>query len=327
MIIIGIDVSKNTLDCALMRDDFAPKKAPVATFANNATGVKRLLAWAKKRTGEAPESMTAVLEATGIYHETAAYALDDSGVTVVVLNPARARDYARSQGRVNKTDRVDSQVLAQFGLTQPLPAWQPESAEIRLLRALAARLEALKKDLQRELNRLEKAEVAGDSTEVVESIGLMRSQLESEIRRVEKLIDDHFDQHPGLRTDRALLETIPGIGPVVARMLCLLMHRRQFASARALAAFLGLVPSQRESGTSLRGQSRLSKNGQGAARATLYMAAVVAKQYNPDAKALYERLIRKGKAKKSALCAVMRKLVQICFGVIKHQSPYRVQTV
>ena len=137
------------------------------------------------------------------------------------------------------------------------------------------------------------------------------------------MINTHLDQHPKLKKDRALLESIPGIGPVVSRLMVSVIRSRKFTTAPQCAAFIGVVPVQFESGSSVRGRSRLSKAGDASVRAKLYMAAVVAIQHNPDIKQQYERLLKNGKSKMSALGAAMRKLVQICFGVLKHQTPYQ----
>ncbi len=141
------------------------------------------------------------------------------------------------------------------------------------------------------------------------------------------MINQHIDQHPGLKQDREFLESIPGIGPVVSRYMLSVLRSRTFASDPQSAAFLGLVPVHHESGSSVRGCARLSKTGNATVRAKLYMAAIVAIQYNPDIQKQYERLLKNGKTKMSALGAAMRKLVQICFGVLKHQKPYRAQAV
>lgn len=103
-----------------------------------------------------------------------------------------------------------------------------------------------------------------------------------------------------------------------------LFNNKQFNNAKQVSAFLGLIPKQQESGL-FKGRSRLAKTGNAQLRAKLYMAAVVATQFNPDIKHQYERLQQNGKCKMQALCACMRKLVQICFGVIKHQTPYTPQ--
>jgi transposase len=158
------------------------------------------------------------------------------------------------------------------------------------------------------------------------SLNLMIEQRESEQQRLEKLIEEHINKHDKLRENKALLESIPAVGNVIATRLLMVVESRQFDDAHQCAAYLGLVPVQHESGSSIKGRAKMSKAGNSIIRAKLYMAAVVAIRYNPDIKAQYERLTNKGKSKMSALGAAMRKLVQICFGVLKHQQPYQPQT-
>ena len=208
-----------------------------------------------------------------------------------------------------------------FGAVNSLQAWQPEAPEIRTLRALLARLDALVKDIQREENRLEKAEISCASEDVIESIQLMLKALRDEKRRLERQIDDHIDHHPKLKHDRQLLESIPGIGTVLSRTMLAVIHSRSFDTARQCAAYLGLNPVPWESGSSIKGAPRMSKAGPALIRAKLYMGAIVASQWNPDIKAHRERLLAKGKSKMS-LGAAMRKLVHICFGVLKQQVKY-----
>lgn len=321
MEILGIDVSKAKLDCVWLRDPVS-LKVKGKVFANTAVGHKALLAWALKQTGVTPGELRCVMEATGIYHEGLAHALHAAGVEVVVVNPAQLRDYAKSLGTRTKTDARDALVIARYGTTTSLRVWQPEPTEVRRLKALLGRLEAVKQDIQRELNRLEKARIAATSMEVVTSIETVHRQLNAEKARLEALIDEHINQHPGLKQDRTLLETIPGVGPVIAQQMVALLRSRAFTSAGQCAAFVGLVPVQHESGSSVRGRPRLSKAGNAALRAKLYMAAIVATRYNPDIRRQYQRLLRQGKCSMSALGAAMRKLVHICFGVLKHQTPY-----
>ena len=321
MAIIGIDVSKAKLDCLWLRDP-VNLKVKGKVFANTAAGHESLLAWLMKQTGEPVAELHCVLEATGIYHEGLAYTLHEAGARVSVVNPAQLREYANSLGTRSKTDKKDALVIARFGATQQPRLWQPEPAEVRQLKALLARLEAVKQDIQRELNRLEKAQITQASADVLTSIETVHQQLNTEKARLEALIDEHIDQHPGLKQDRALLESIPGVGPVISQQMVALLRSRAFAAASQCAAFLGLVPVQHESGSSVCRRPRLSKAGNAQLRAKLYMAAIVAIRHNPDIKCQYERLLRRGKTRMSALGAAMRKLVQICFGVIKHQTPY-----
>lgn len=319
--VIGIDVSKATLDCAWIRDPDTGK-AKTKIWTNNLGGHQRLVDWATHSLGVALSEIAFVMEATGVYHEALAHYLHRAGARVAVLNPAHLRDYAKSLAIRSKNDRKDSLVLARFGLTQPWRAWQPEAPEVRELRALLARLEAVEKDLRREQNRLEKAQISAASTQVMDSIQRSIGALEAEKQRLERLVDDHIDRHPRLKKDAELLKTIPAVGPVLARHIVALYHSRGFQQGRQMAAYLGITPVEHTSGTSVRGRPRLSKTGSATIRAKLYMPAVVATRHNPHAKALYVRLRAKGKAKMSALGAVMRKLVHLCFGVLKHQQAY-----
>jgi len=195
------------------------------------------------------------------------------------------------------------------------------------LKALLARLDSLEKDLQRERNRQEKAEISQAPQAVLGSLVQIIGTLDAERQQLEKLIEEHIDSHKQLKENKALLESIPGVGKVIATRMLMVIGSRQFDSASQCAAYLGLVPVQHESGSSVRGRPKLSKAGNPTIRAKLYMAAVVATTYNPDIKAQYLRLTRSGKSKMSALGAAMRKLVQICFGVLKHQQPYQPQVI
>ncbi len=321
MIYLGIDVSKAKLDCAVLLDA-SQGKHKQKVVANSASGVQALIQWCVKQ-GVEPQQLHAVLEATGPYHEQAATALHDAGLTVSIVNPAQVRDFARAAAVRAKTDALDSVVLARFGVALQPARWEPPALSIRQLRALLARHEALSADLRRERNRLEKAQAGQEPALILRSIGDCIAFINEELKRLERAINDHIDREPDLKQDKALLQSIPGVGAQVGHTLLSLVHTHHFKCAEQLAAYLGLVPVQRQSGTSVRGRARLSKAGDARARAKLYMAAVVAKQYNPHVAALYDRLVQRGKSKMSALGAAMRKLVHLCFGVLKTRQPYR----
>jgi len=320
-VMIGVDVSKAKLDCLWLKDQHT-LKVKTKVLANTVDGHQALLAWVQKNTGASLAECHFIMEATGVYHEGLAYALHEAGARVFVVNPARVRDFAKSLGSRGKTDKKDSMVLARFGAVNSLSCWQPEAPEIRTLRALLSRLDALEKDIQREENRLEKAEVSQASAQVIASIRLMLKALKEEKKRLEQEINDHINRHPKLKRDRQLLETIPGVGAVLSRLMMAVIQSRDFSTARQCAAYLGLNPVPWESGSSIKGPPRMSKAGPALVRAKLYMGAVVASKWNPDIKAHRERLLARGKSKMSALGAAMRKLVHICFGVLKRQSEY-----
>lgn len=320
MFYLGIDVSKAKLDCCLLDEAGDRRKSKVV--ANSGAGVAVLLEWADRQGVSAPQ-LHVVMEATGVYHEQAAVALAGAGVVVSIINPAQVKDFGKGLAVRTKTDGVDSVVLARYGmLLKPAP-WQPPPAEARVLQALLTRRDAVAEDLRRERNRHEKACTANTPPLIIQSIETSIEFLEAELRRLQKAIDDHIDRHPELKRDMALLTSIPAVGERVGNNMLAVMHAHRFDSAEQVAAYLGLVPVERQSGSSVLGRARLSKAGPARIRAVLYMAAVVATQHNPHIRALYQRLIAKGKSKMSALGAAMRKLVHLCFGVIKTQLPYQ----
>ncbi|WP_369612936.1 IS110 family transposase [Marichromatium sp. PS1] len=322
MMYLGIDVSKAKLHTALELSEQERVKLKTKTVPNTAAGVEALIDWLGRQ-GARPEAVHVVLEATGPYHETAAELLHGRGLTVSIVNPAQARDFARGLAVRTKTDAVDAKVLARFGaLLKPAP-WTPPSPEVRALRALLARQRALIEDLRRERNRLEKVEATHTPALVRDSVRESIAFLEEALAKLQQQIDDHLDGHPQLREDVDLLTSIPAIGLKVAQRFVALLQSRPFTSAQQFAAYLGLVPVERQSGTSVQGRPRLSKAGPAHARATLYMAAVTAIRYNPHVKDLYERLLARGKPKMVALGAAMRKLAHICFGVFKNRRPYQ----
>lgn len=318
---LGIDVAKAKLDCSLLLDPTSGKRK-AKSVANSKAGVHDLLLWLSKQ-GIEPATSHAILEGTGVYHEQAAIALCDAGVTVSIVNPAQVRDFAKGLAIRTKTDGVDSLVLARYGALLQPAAWTPPSQQARALQALLSRREAIAQDLRRELNRQEKADATDTPVLIQQSLRESITFLQTQLAKLQQDIDDHIDRHPELKADLDLLTSIPAIGPQAGSNLLSVMHQHQFEHAEQLAAYLGVVPVERQSGSSVLGKARLSKAGPARVRAVLYMAAIVATRYNPHVKALYERLLARGKAKMAALGAAMRKLVHLCFGVLKTRQPYQ----
>lgn len=320
MFYLGMDVAKAKLDCCLLLEE-ASGKRKTKVVSNTKPGIVDLLAWVAKQ-NVSPEALHVVMEGTGVYHEQAALALADAGVTVSIVNPAQVKDFGRGLAVRTKTDGVDSFVLARYGALLKPKAWVPPAPEARTLQALLARRVAIAQDLQRERNRQEKADATDTPDRIQKSIANSIEFLVKQLAELQQLIDDHIDKHPSLKNDMALLQSIPAVGPQVGGNMLSVMHSHNFNSAEQLAAYLGLVPVERQSGSSVLGRARLSKAGPARIRAVLYMAAIVAIRCNPHVKALYERLLARGKSKMSALGAAMRKLVHLCFGVLKTQQPY-----
>lgn len=321
MFYLGMDVAKAKLDCCLLLDETSGKrKTKVAS--NSKSGIVDLLAWVAKQ-NVSPGVLHVVMEATGVYHEQAAMALADVGITVSIVNPAQVKDFGRGLAVRTKTDGVDSFVLARYGALLKPAAWTPPAPEARMLQALLSRREAITQDLQRERNRQEKADATDTPDRIRQSLSDSIEFLVKQLAELQRDIDQHIDRHPTLKDDMTLLQSIPAVGPQVGGNLLSVMHSHEFNSAEQLAAYLGLVPVERQSGSSVMGRARLSKAGPARIRAVLYMAAVVATRHNPHVKAVYDRLLARGKSKMSALGAAMRKLVHLCFGVLKTRKPYQ----
>lgn len=315
--VVGTDVAKATFDVALGLAK--PGKFQTrAKVPNRPEGFEAFLVWLDKYAPDAAVCM----EATGIYHEALATFLVQRGKTVYVANPAQVKYFGKSQLSRTKTDRTDAKLIAQFATSQqngakPMVPWTPPTPAQRTLRVLVERLDDLKGMEQMEANRLDVA----DET-VRGSLEASLKALRQQITALEKRIDQHIDKDPGLRHDATLMTSIPGIAKTTsASLLAALGDLRRFDAPGKLVAFAGLNPALRESGT-LKGQVRLSKTGAPSLRAKLYMPAVSAKNHNPVVRAFCERLLARGKLPIVTVCAAMRKLLHLVWGVIHTDTPF-----
>jgi len=322
IVTLGIDVSKDKLDAALWLA--ASRKWFAVKVRNDAVGIAKLLQWVATKSKVAIGDCRVALEPTGVYHDNVAQAFHEAGYPVVMANPKRVRDFASGIGQLAKTDKLDARVLAQYGqVVEEAMIWQPPAPEIIVLRALLARLEAIEKDEQREANRLEAARATDNTPQAVfDSLQRSLASLAAERQRLEQAIRDHDNNHPGLKQELNRLKSVPGIGDKTANVLLSLLRRRTFESARQAAAYVGLNVLPYESGSSVRKATHLSKRGDAYVRAKLYMPAIVAARHNPPLRQIYQDLIARGKSKKAALAAVMRRLIHIAFGILKHQTVF-----
>lgn len=311
---LGIDISKAKFDVALLRDN---GKLRHKVFPNTEAGFQQLSAWLSKHKAL---SIHACMEATGTYGEALAAYLHQAGQIVSIVNPAIIKAFASTEMSRTKTDKADSSLIARYCLKHRPDAWTPAAPEISELQALVRRLEALLEMLQQERNRL-----AGgiSSASVKESVEQHIAYLNEQITNTQSLIKDHIDQNSGLRQRRDLLTSIPGIGETTAaKLLAEIVDINHYRSARQVAAFAGLVPKHRESGSSVRGKPRMCKVGTARLRKAMYFPAIVATQHNPIIKALSERLREAGKCPMVVIGAAMRKLIHIAYGVLKSGKPF-----
>jgi transposase len=311
---LGIDIAKVKFNVCLIK---VGGKLKHKVFPNTEAGFEQLSAWLTK---QGVERVHACLEATGTYGDSLALFLHSAGHVVSVLNPAAIKAFAQSRLSRTKTDRADAELIARFCATQQPGAWTPPASEVRELQALVRRLEALTEMRTAEANRLS----AGLTVESVRaSVKELIAHLDEQITRTEKLIRDHVNHHPGLKEQSRLLDSIPGIGETTAAaLLAEVPDIKQYSSARQVAAFAGLVPRERQSGSSVRGRVRLSKIGDSRLRKALYFPAITALRCSPFFQQWSAGLRQRGKSKMAVIGAVMRKLIHIAYGVLKSGQPF-----
>jgi transposase len=292
----GIDVSKDWLDV------YVHPSGVNLRVSNDLAGLRRL----RKQLGQQLAGATlerVVLEATGKYHRQAHRTLSAWGYGVAVVNPLRARLFAQALGALSKTDRIDAKILAIMGqsltptVSPPTPQEQEDLAELVNARA-AAGTEAAALE-----NRLRQAGTGFLRTELKRRLASLRTHQQ----RLGDEIERRINEDPALARRYAIVLSIPSIGPVTAAALLAGLRELGQCSGKAAAMLCGLAPIADDSGQ--RQGQRHIRGGRGQVRNVVYMAALSAVRYNKDLKAVYDRLVANGKAKKLALTAVMRKLV------------------
>lgn len=292
---VGIDVAKAELVSA------RGSAGEVQTWPNDEEGVRALV---QALVAEPPELV--ILEATGGYEWLCVAALASAKLPVAIINPRQVRDFAKATGQLAKTDQLDARLLALFGerVRPPVRALPDENTQV--LDALLSRRRQLLEMRQAERNRL--LQLVGQGRRPVQqSLTKHIRYLERELGGTDSEIGRLIRESPLWREREALLQSVPGIGPVVARTLLAELPELGQLNRRAIAKLVGVAPLNRDSGA-WRGQ-RAIYGGRASVRAVVYMAALVAARRNPVIKIFYQRLLAAGKPKKVALVACMRKLL------------------
>jgi transposase len=312
-IALGLDISKAKFDARIEVNGRAKKKQ----FANTAEGYGRLIEWLKH---VGAERVHACMEATGTYGEALAEYLHALGHSVSVVNPARIKGHAQSQMKRHKTDELDAEVIRHFCQTQNPELWEPQTPEIKALRALVRRLDDLHHARAQEANRQQ----SGVTEPIVrESIQAMIAHIDQQITDIEQRIDDHLKAHPDLNHQAELIESIPGIGHRTAiKLLAEFKDIVRYDDARSLAASVGVTPSHHESGTSVNAKTHISKVGNSALRGALWWPTISAMQYNPIIAAFAKKLRSTKMHNFAVIIAAMHKLIRLVYGVVKNNSPF-----
>jgi len=288
----------------------------IQSFNRTRKAMKLLLAWLRDRAPEGKQ-IAIVMEATGSYaEEVAEWLLDlDPTLRIAIVNPGLTSAFIRSLGLRNKTDDLDAKALAQYGQERQPMLWQRPSPEMKALKDLVrTRIDLIQARTAMKLRLGDHERTAKVASKAMATV---IESLTAQIAVLDLAIEKHVAAHEELSHQVRRLSSIKGVAMVTATTIMVeLGDLRRFSSSRQLSAFAGMSPKQRQSGTSLNGKAHLCKMGSGRARAALYMAAGSASRYNPDLKATYEALQAKGKTKRSALGAVMRKLLVLMRAVL-----------
>ncbi len=290
----GIDVAKQYLDLAIHPDGTSER------FSSDPAGRRELV---RRVLAAQPERV--VIEGSGGYERQIMRDLDDAGVTVVRVNPRQIRSYARATGRLAKTDRIDAEVLAEYGCVIDPPVRRLPDEQQMALQELMARRNQLSGMRTAEMTRLAQTL----DPQVKASIRRSLRRLERELEIIEKHLDERIQQDPDLVERGRVITTEKGVGPVVTRTLLISLPELGHASRQQIAALVGVAPMNRDSGQK-RGQRTIC-GGRAHVRRALFMATLVATRHHPKIRAYYQHLQGNGKCKMVALVACMRKLLLI----------------
>jgi transposase len=327
-LLLGADMAKDTFEVAV-----CGPSGDVAwgSFDNTPAGFAQLadrLAQTRVGWDAASAPVWLVLEPTGGYELALAAFGHQQGWLVSRPNPKRVRDWAKSQGRRAKTDRLDAQVLARYGASQPPARWRPLPVELSVLDSLLGRQDELQQMLQAERNRQAAlASKPASAALVVQSLAAMIAALENSLAEVAQAIKTHIGAHAQLKTKWRLIQSVPGVGLKNGPYLLLLLARWEHLTdgqgeSKGLVAYTGLDPQTYESGTSVHKNAGISRMGQSQTRRLLYMGALGRVRGHNPLREFYQRLVGRGKAKKLALTASARKILVWAWAVYRHDKPF-----
>jgi transposase len=302
---IGIDISKDWFDVAVLGEKRTKQ------FANTKKGIQALVGWMSQR-----QPKLIVVEATGGYEEAVVLALFAAGLRVALVSPQRVRQYAKAKGLLAKTDPLDAQLLAEYGKAIQPRLFVGKSEECQQLSALVGRRNQLNAMLQAEKNRLR-----AYSGTVRKSLETVIACLAAQLKQMDQEIRALLQQHTDLSSQEKLLRTAKSIGAVTAATLLADLPELGQLDRQEIAALVGVAPMNADSGKK-RGY-RKTKGGRPDVRRTLYMATLTGIRSNPVLKPHYEQLRKRGKEKKVAITACMRKMLTILNAMVRDQQPFR----
>ena len=302
---VGIDVSKDRLDIAVLGEERLWQKD------NTQVGIQQLV---KHMVEMQPELI--VVEATGGYQRAVVDVLFQAGLAVAVVNPTRVRQFARACGLLAKTDKLDAQILAVFGQRVQPKRYAGKSEAEKQLSSLLVRRKQVEEMLKAEQNRLRTI-----APSVRGSVERMISMLKEEKQRLDEQIRELMREQKAWQAQTEILSSAPGVGMVTTATLLADLPELGKMDRKKIAALGGVAPMNYDSGKK-RGY-RKTKGGRTEVRSVLYMSTLVATRYNPLIQTHYQQLLKRGKLKKVALTACMRKFLTILNAMLRDQQPFR----
>lgn len=315
---VGIDISKLTFDVAIKNEN---GKYEHHKLSNDDQGFKDLYLLLNKKRD------CCVMEASGPYYLKLATFLDKKGVGVSVVNPLVIRRFSQMRMTRAKTDKKDSATIAEYGFTETPQRWSQEADYVLELKQMQAYTDQLNKSRTNFIRQKEAfSQNPFQSNFMNDSLNEMVIALQNEIKNIESKMQEIINEHHADLSSK--IQSIPGIGKKASLQLIVLSAGfTKFENAKQLTSYVGLSPRIFESGTSVKGKSKICKMGMGRVRATLYVCSWSAIKCNKACRELYERLVTKGKAKQQALIAVAHKLLKQAFAIATKNEYYSEQEV
>ena len=304
----GIDITKDGFDVY-------GKELGHKSYPNSERGFRSL-------EKDLNEDSHCVMEATGCYHHKLSMFLHEKGISQSIVNPVVIKRFIQMKLKRVKTDKSDAFMIYSYACEQPLEPWQPEASYIVKSKELLSLVQTYLRQSTALKNKLHALENRGHAKGVLlTSIKRQLRQLKGECRLLEEELESLIKSNEAKLFSR--LTTIPGIGKKTeVLMMVSTSNFQSFASYKQVLSYLGLAPNERSSGSSIRGKSRISKTGDGLLRNHLFMCSFTACVHNPQCKALFDRIVAKGKSKKLALIAVCNKLIKQAFAIAKSGLSY-----
>ena len=320
---IGIDVSKDSIDCCIGSTDANQQQifSKSKKFSNTDDGFKELLKWTK--TEAKSVEIVFVMEATGVYYENLAYWLNHHDQRLCVLLPNQVKYFAKSLNLKTKTDSKDARLLSQLGLERRLNHWNMPSKMMREIKFLCREYRETKVKLVQMKNQLHaKNHSYGCPKSVERRLKKQISLLETQLLEIEAELRVQAMADGELYDKITRLSTIPGVSFIT--IICILAETNAFAlvhNAKQLVSYAGLDIQHNQSGIK-EGKTRISKKGNGFIRNALYMPALCASKHNPKMKEFYEQLNQRKPAKKIGITAVARKLLILMYILWKNDAEF-----